>query len=125
MLVVFENEDVLGQEDDFAVDSDLGVAFLAKCGKQVGKLPFSVPDDGGQQEVFGDFVVFEVANHRVGNLADDLLYRQAGGLPPAGGAVGVADPGKQQAQIVIYLGDCAHGGAGVVGGGLLVDGDGR
>ena len=41
------------------------------------------------------------------------------------GAVRHADAGIQQAQIVVNLGHGAHGGAGVFGGGLLVDGNGR
>jgi hypothetical protein len=39
-------------------------------------------------------------------------------------AVRLADPGVQEAQVVMDLGDCANGGAWVLTGGLLVDGDG-
>jgi hypothetical protein len=38
--------------------------------------------------------------------------------------VGRAHPRPQQTQIVVDLRHRAHGGAGVFGGGLLVDGDG-
>ena len=56
---------------------------------------------------------------------DNLLDGLAGDLPAALGAVGMADPGEEQTQIVVDLGDGAHGGAGVLAGAFLVDGDGR
>ena len=40
------------------------------------------------------------------------------------GTVTEIHPGPEQAEIVIDLGDGAHGGAGILAGGLLVDGDG-
>ena len=48
------------------------------------------------------------------------LDRQAGGR-----RIGHADAREQQAQVVVDLGDRADGGARVLGGGLLLDGDGR
>ena len=56
---------------------------------------------------------------------DDLLDRLPFNRPAALGAVGMADAGEQQAQVIVDLGDGAHGGAGVVGNPLLVDGDSR
>ena len=41
------------------------------------------------------------------------------------GAAGRADPRIQEAQVVVDLGDGAHGGARVVAGGFLLDGNGR
>ena len=41
------------------------------------------------------------------------------------GAARRAHPGEEQAQVVVDLGDGPDGGAGVVRGGLLLDGDGR
>jgi hypothetical protein len=35
------------------------------------------------------------------------------------------DPGIEQAQVIVDLGNGAHCGAGIVAGGLLVNGDGR
>ena len=40
------------------------------------------------------------------------------------GAVGCACAGKQQAQVVMNFGDCAHSGAWVVAGGFLLNRDG-
>ena len=59
--------------------------------------------------------------HLVHNLVDGLLLN----LPAADGAVGDAYSGVQKPQVVVYLRHRAHSGAGVFGGGLLVDGDGR
>ena len=42
----------------------------------------------------------------------------------AGVAVGLADARPEEAHVVVDLGDGAHGGARIVGGGFLVDGDG-
>ena len=55
---------------------------------------------------------------------DDLLRGLAGDGAVAVGAVGLADGGPEQAEIVVDLGDGADGGAGGAGGGLLLDGDG-
>ena len=40
-------------------------------------------------------------------------------------AVGHAYPGIEEAQVVVDLGYRSHSAAGVLGGGLLLDGDGR
>ena len=64
-----------------------------------------------------------------GRQGHDLVHHLGDGLGgdllAAGGAVGVADPGEEQAQVVVDLGHRADGGAGVLAGGLLLDGDGR
>jgi hypothetical protein len=56
----------------------------------------------------------------VGDLAGGLLFYGTAAL----GAVGGAHPGEEEAQVVVDLRHRAHGGAGVVAGGLLVNGDG-
>ncbi len=43
----------------------------------------------------------------------------------APGAVGYADPGIEQPQVVINLRNCTYGGTGIPAGGFLIDGDGR
>ena len=63
-----------------------------------------------------------------GHLHDavhDLGGRLLGDRLAAVGAVGLADAGVEQAQIVVDFGDGAHGGARVAPRPLLVDGDGR
>ena len=59
------------------------------------------------------------------DLVDDLLDGLALDLAAAGRAVRVADPGEEQPQVVVDLGDRADGRARVPAGALLVDGDGR
>ena len=59
--------------------------------------------------------------HPVYDLVDGL----AANLLAALGAVGDAHPGPEQTQIVVDLRHRANGGAGALGGGLLVNGNGR
>jgi hypothetical protein len=59
------------------------------------------------------------------HLVDDLLRRLRLDRTAAVVAVGVPDPGPQQPQVVVDLGDGADRGARVARSGLLVDGDGR
>ena len=58
-------------------------------------------------------------------LVHDLLRGLLGDGFAADGAVRTAHAGPQQAHVVVDLGDGAHGGARVLAGGLLVDGDRR
>ncbi len=88
-----------------------------------------------QAAAFGRQVVLPGAGHRrqdghaaVLGTGQDLVHHLADALRPQRQvvvrAVGGADPGVQQAQVVVDLGDRAHGRARVVAGGLLFDGDG-
>jgi hypothetical protein len=45
--------------------------------------------------------------------------------PGRTGDSGDADPGEEEPQVVVDLGDRPHGGAGIAAGCLLIDGDGR
>ena len=58
------------------------------------------------------------------DLVDDLLGGLAGDGAVAVGAVGLADGGVEEAEVVVDFGDGADGGAGGAGGGFLLDGDG-
>ena len=63
----------------------------------------------------------------LGQLLDaihDLVNGLLANLPAALGAVGHADTRPEQTQVVVNLRHRADGGAGVAGGGFLVDGDG-
>ncbi len=100
-----------------AVNHDPHEARLGGILQQLFVLAFSSPDDGGEDHQPG--VIrhrLDGAHHLVNGLLADLLA--------ALGAVGDADAGVQQAQVIMDFGHRAHGGAGVVPGGLLVDGDG-
>jgi hypothetical protein len=91
-----------------------------------------------RRELFEDGTVMALAaphhgaqDHDAGALRegedglDDLLGALLLDLPAAAGAVGDPGAGEEQAEIVVDLRHRPHGGAGVVGGPPLVDGDGR
>ena len=59
------------------------------------------------------------------DLIHDLVNALLPDLTTAFGAVRHADPRPEKAQIVIDLRHCTHGGTGILGRGLLVNGDGR
>ncbi len=77
----------------------------------------AAPDHRSQHLYLGFF--FQ-GQHLVHNLVHSLLLD----FPAADRAVGHADAGIQQAQVVVNLRDRAYSRAGVFGGGLLVNGDG-
>ena len=64
-----------------------------------------------------------------GPQGQDLIHHLVHRLPFDGlaalWAMGLADAGIEQAEIIVDLRHRAHGGAGVVGGAFLVDADGR
>ncbi len=118
-LVALEAElEVLGQLDQLAVDDGTGEALLGQVLEQgvVGAL--AAVDHRGEHLEAGALGQLEDA-------VDDLLGRLAGHRRAVVGAVGHADAGEQQAQVVVDLGDGADRGARVAAGRLLVDGDRR
>ena len=109
---------LLAQLDQVAVDDGPGEPLGGQVVEQgvVGAL--AAPHHRGQDLEAGALVHGQDAVHDLlGGLADEAL--------PGLGVVGDADAGVEQAQVVVHLGDGAHGGPGVAGGALLVDGDGR
>ena len=106
----------LGELGHLAVDAG-AEALLVEGFELFAELAFAAADDGG---VDGD----ALAGGEGGDALDDLLGGLAGDGAVAVGAVGLADGGVEQAEVVVDLGDGADGGAGAAGGGLLLDGDG-
>ena len=83
-------------------------------GKIAGEFAFFLAGDGRQQHQLG---AIGQGHHAIDHLADGLRrQRQA-----VRGAKRRARTGKQQAQVVVYLGHCAHGRARVVAGGFLLN----
>ena len=117
MLAVLVQLDLLGEVVERAVCPHPDVARLPGVLKDFGVLTLFAPDDGGEHLDAGGL---GEGHHLVDDLVDGLLLDLLAAL----GAVGGAHPGPQQAEVVIDLGDGAHGGPGVLGGGFLVDGDG-
>ena len=80
-------------------------------------LAFLPPDHGGQHLDAGPL-------RKGQDLVDDLVDGLLLDLLSALGAVGRADSGPEQAEVVINFRHRTHGGPGVPAGGFLVDGDG-
>ena len=100
-----------------AIDAKAHETLRLHLGKQLQKLAFLFARHWRQDHQPG---VKGQCQHRVHHLAHGLALQRQAVLR----AVGRAGAGKQQAQVVVNLGDGADGGARVVAGGLLFDGDG-
>ena len=117
VLFVLVQGDVLGQVVEGAVGPAADIARLPGVLKDLLVGALLAADDRCHDLDAG---AFGQGEHLVDDLIDGLLPDLLAAL----GAVGGAHPGPQQAEVVVDLGDGAHGGAGVFAGGLLVDGDG-
>ena len=108
----------LGQFAELTVDARAHETLLLHVLQELGVLALAAPHHRREQHDLR-------ALGQGGDGVDDLIHGLALNLPPALGAVGHADARVHQAQVIVDLGDGAHGGARVAAGGLLVDGDGR
>ena len=102
---------------DLAVDPDADEAGLASLLENVLVLALASPDH--RREYLESRPVGQRENR-----VHDVLYRLPLDRTAAFVAVRSADPGEQEAKVVVYLGDCADGGTRVVGNALLVNRDG-
>ena len=133
----------LGAADDEPVDDDLDrVALVLVEGRRIGQVVrLAVHAHAHEALLAGrleDAVSLRLAvldqraedeepralGHRQ-DLVDDLLDGLPLDLPAAGGAVRMADPGEQQTEVVVDLGDGSDRRARVPAGALLVDRDRR
>ena len=105
------------QHQGFAVNPDTDKSGAAGRLQHVLVFPFLAAHLGGQN---GNPAVLGEGQDGV----NDLLHRLPLHRTAAFGAMGLAHPGKEQAQVVVNLGDGAHGGTRIVGHALLVNGDG-
>ncbi len=110
-------EERLGEVAEFAVDAG-AEALPVKLVEEVLELALAAADDGRHDSD-------ALAPAEIENALSDLFGGLAGDGPAAVGAMGCADRGVEQAQVVVDLGDGADGGAWAAAGGLLLDGDGR
>ena len=117
MLLVLLQLDLFAQVIGDAVHPAAHIAGAACVLEDLGVLALLAPDHRGHDLDPGGLGQLQ---HLVDDLVDGLLFD----LLAAYRAVGGAHPGPEQAEIVIDLGDSAHGGPGILAGGLLVDGDG-
>ena len=102
----------------FAVHDRPAEALGGQVGQQGVVGPLAAPDHGCQHLEAGTLPEFEDPVH-------DLLRGLANQALTSLRVMWHADPGIQQAEVVVDLSDCAYGRAGVPGGTLLVDRDGR
>jgi len=101
---------------DLAVHPKADVAQRLHLREQLGELALLLARHRRQQHELG---VLGQGQHGIHHLA----HRLRGERQVVVGAVGCASTGIQQAQVVVDLGHRAHGGARVVAGGLLLDGN--
>ncbi len=101
-----------------AIHADLGKPLFAELSEKVLVPSFLVGDDGRKDDDLCSF-------GKSGEPVDDLVDGLGGDGPAADVAMGPADPGEEQPQIIVNLGDGAYRRPGIVAGGLLFDGDGR
>ena len=118
MLLVLLTLDLLRQVVEDAVHPDTGEALLSGVVENLHMLALLAPDHRGQDDELG-------AGTQGFHPVDDLVDGLAGDLLAALGAVGYTHSCPQQAEVVINFRHRAHGGTGVLGGSLLVDGNGR
>ena len=116
MVLALLEAHAFGDLDDFAVYAG-AEALLVEGFEFFAKLAFAAADDGGED---GD----AFAGSQGYDAFDDLVGGLAGDGAAAVGAVGLADGGVKEAEVVVDLGDRADGGSGATGGGFLLDGDG-
>ena len=117
VLFIAGELDDLGELVDLAVDASPGVALGGEVGQHRRVVALAAPDHRRQHLEAGALGELEDA-------VDDLLGRLAGDDRAVVRAVGHADAGEEQPQVVVDLGDGSHRGTGVARGALLVDGDG-
>jgi hypothetical protein len=118
VLLVALEVDVLGQLPQLPVDPGPGVALGRQLAEQVLVLALAAPHHRRQD-------LEPRPLRQLEDPVDDLLRRLPRHHGPAPRAVGHADPGVQEAEVVVDLGDGPHRRAGVAGRRLLVDRDGR
>ena len=116
LLVLFQL-DLLVQPIEHAVHARADVAVALEVLEHLDVLALSAADDGGEH-------LDARALGQREDLIHHLIHALLLDLPAALGAMRDADARIEQAQVVVHLRHRAHGGAGVLAGGLLVDGDG-
>ncbi len=106
----------VGELDRLPVDAGAAVALGLEVGEEVHELALALARQRGQH-------LEAAALGQLQDLVDDGLRRLPGDRVAALGTVRLADPGEQQAEVVVDLGDRADRGARVARGRLLIDGD--
>ena len=114
MLVVLRELDRLGQIIKNAVAADTDKTAFPCVFKLFYVLALAPAHNRGKDL---NFAAFRQRQYLIDNLIDRLLTD----FPAADGAMGDADSRIEQTQIVVNLRHRADGGAGILGGGFLID----
>ena len=116
LLLVPVELDLLVGPDDLPVDPDPGEPFLVEIFEELLVRPLLLPDDGREDRdlarVFGRDLVGDLVGG-LGRDGDIVL-----------GTERRPDPGIEETEVIVDLGDGPDRAAGILGGGLLLDGDG-
>ena len=118
VLVLLVEDDLLLEPAQLAVDLHAREAVRPQLLEELAVLALAPPHDRRQHHELG-------AVGELHHLVDHLLRRLRGDRAAAVKAVRMADPGPEQAQVVVDLGDRADRRARVARRGLLVDRDRR
>ena len=118
VLLVLVELGGLGQLIKGAVDTHPHETVGLQLFQLLAVFPLALPHHRRQKEEPRPFGHGEDA-------VDHLLHRLAGDLLAALVAMHPADPGKEEAQVIVDFGDGADGGTGILRGRLLLDGDRR
>ena len=116
LLVLVKFGDIVTVHD-IAIDANPYKALAADPRQQLLMPAFSFGDQGRKEDDLRP--LFEL--HQA---IDHILHRLGGNFAAADMAMGMAAAGEQQAQVIVDLGDRPHRRAGVLAGGLLLDGHG-
>ena len=114
VLFLLGELDVVGQLAPLTVDQRAGIAVAAQQLQKIGELPLAAAYNGRENL---ESRAFRVLQQRVHHLLRGLRADQLAAF----GAMRYACAGEQQSQIVINLGDRAHGRTRIAVCGLLVD----
>ena len=116
MFLLLVQLDILIELVHCAIDLGAGEAVAAHSFQKVPVLPLAAAHQRRVHHEAGPF-------GHIQYLVYDLLLRLGGDKPAAFGAVGLADAGIKQPQVVVDLRDGAHGRPGILADGPLVYGD--
>ena len=118
MFLVFSQVNIFIQHPDLIVYLDPCEPISSKSLNEVSMFPFFPIYQRGQDLQPGAFIHTHDPVH-------DLLCGLRGNLFTTVRTMGVADPGKEESQEVVYFGNGSHGGAGIATRGSLLDCYGR
>ncbi len=117
LLLLVQVGDALGEVQHLAIHLGPDVAALHEVLEQLPVLALAAPHHGRQDLQLRPLGLRQdLVRHLLDGLAGDGLA--------AGHAGGLARAGEEQAKVVVDLRHRGHGGAGVLAGALLLDGDG-